>query len=326
MLHNTAMSTGSPRPAGAVLALPGRFRDGLRELAGDPQVEWYDDPGGSLQAAVRAQVLWHDGRTAAPLDQLLDRAHALRWLHMQNVGVDGLPLAAISKRRIRLTNGAGLYAVPIAEYAVMAMLAAAKSLRQLLAAQERGEWLPTPPGDSELFETRALIIGYGQIGRAIGSRLRGLGVTTVGVRSRARRPSAIGPDEWRGRLGEFDWVIVSAPLTGATDHIIGASELAAMKPGAWVLNVSRGAIIDTPALLHALEAGPIAGAYLDVTDPEPLPAEHPLWRLPNVIVTPHSSYASKRFLERAGDLFLDNLSRYRTGRPLRNLVKLKAGY
>jgi phosphoglycerate dehydrogenase-like enzyme len=303
-----------------------RFRDGLREIAADPDVEWYDDPAGSLRAAVEAEVLWHDGRTGAPLEQLLDRAPALRWLHMQNVGVDRMPLAAISKRRIRLTNGAGLYAVPIAEYAVMAMLAAAKGFRQLLAAQERGEWLPAPPADSELFETRALIIGYGQIGRAIGTRLRGLGVTTVGVRSRARPPSAIGPGDWRERLHEFDWVIVSAPLTAATGHLIGAGELAAMKPGAWVLNVSRGAIIDMPALLRALEAGPIAGAYLDVTDPEPLPAGHPLWRLPNAIVTPHSSYASNRFLERAGELFRDNLRRYCAGRPLRNLVKLKAGY
>jgi phosphoglycerate dehydrogenase-like enzyme len=326
MLHNTAMSTGSPQPARPVLALPSRFRDGLRELADDPNVEWYDDPDGSLRTAVRAEVLWHDGRTAAPLDQVVDRAHTLSWLHIQNVGVDRLPLATISKRRIRLTNGAGLYAVPIAEYAVMAMLAAAKGFRRLLAAQERGEWLPAPPADSELFETRALIIGYGQIGRAIATRLRGLGVTTVGVRSRARSASAIGPDQWRERLGEFDWVIVSAPLTAATDHMIGARELSAMKPGAWVVNVSRGAIIDTPALLRALEAGPIAGAYLDVTDPEPLPAGHPLWQLPNVIVTPHSSYASNRFLERAGDLFLDNLRRYRAGRPLRNLVKLNAGY
>ncbi|MBJ7600637.1 MAG: D-2-hydroxyacid dehydrogenase [Candidatus Nephthysia bennettiae] len=309
-----------------ILTLPVRFRDGLRELVSDPDVDWYDDPGGSLKAAVGAEVLWHDGRTAAPLDQLLDRAPALRWLHMQNVGVDRTPLAAISRRRIRLTNGAGLYAVPIAEYAVMAMLAAAKGFRQLLAAQERGEWLTVPPGDSELFETRALIIGYGQIGRAIGSRLRGLGVTTVGVRSRARSASMIGPDRWRERLGEFDWVIVSAPLTAATDHMIGAAELTAMKPGAWVLNVSRGAIIDTPALLHALEAGSIAGAYLDVTDPEPLPAGHPLWQRPNVIVTPHSSYASHRFLERAGALFLDNLRRYRAGAALRNLVKLRAGY
>jgi phosphoglycerate dehydrogenase-like enzyme len=121
-------------------------------------------------------------------------------------------------------------------------------------------------------------------------------------------------------------VILSAPLTTETHHAIGADELAKMKPTAWVLNVARGSLIDQPALELALREKWIGGAYLDLTDPEPLPADSQLWHMPNVIVTPHSSQASAHTSKRALELFLDNLSRYRSGRELRNVVNLDAGY
>lgn len=306
--------------------LPVRFRPGLTGLPADVAAAWYENRETAQAALEDADVFWYDQRTSGPPEELFEAGRRLRWVHNQNVGVDRMPLATFHRRRIRFTNGAGLYAVPIAEYVVMAMLAVAKDLRTLLRAQEREEWLAAPPADGELAQTRALVIGYGQIGKAIGDRLRGFQVECVGVRSRPAPPWVVGPDGWRHRLAEFDWIIITAPLTPATRGMIGASELAAMKPGAWLINVARGAIVDRDALVSALTSGRLGGAYLDVTDPEPLAPGDALWHLPNAIVTPHSSFASHRFLARAGELFLNNLSRYRSGKPLRNLVNLRAGY
>jgi phosphoglycerate dehydrogenase-like enzyme len=216
-------------------------------------------------------------------------------------------------------------AVPIAEYLVMAILAAAKGFPELVRAQDRREWLPRPPACGELAGTRALVLGYGSIGRAAADRLRGLEVEVVGVRTRPSEDS-VGPDEWRSRLAEFDWVILTLPLTRRTRCVIGKAELASMKSTAWVFNVSRGGLIDPVALEQALRAGTIGGAYLDVTDPEPLPPESPLWTLTNAIITPHSSWATEKMTERAVALFLDNLNRYRSGEPLLNVVDLDAGY
>jgi phosphoglycerate dehydrogenase-like enzyme len=242
-------------------------------------------------------------------------------------GRDNHPLELYRERGVLLTNGSGLAAGPIAEALVLAMLAAAKRFPDLVRAQDRAEWLPRPPGLGELQDTRALVLGYGEIGRAAAARLRGFGVEVTGVRRQpVEDPAVIGPEDWRPRLAEFDWVLVTVASVAANRHLVGAPELAAMKPGAWILNVTRGWIVDQAALLEALRAGPLGGAYLDVTDPEPLPAESELWRLPNVIVTPHSSWASARFGERAAALFLDNLGRFLTGAPLRNVVDLQAGY
>jgi phosphoglycerate dehydrogenase-like enzyme len=288
--------------------------------------EWYEDAAGSLRAVEKAEVLWYDPRTSAPIEQLLAAGRRLRWVTCQNVGVDRFPLAELRRRRIRLTNAAGHYAIPIAEYIVMAMLAWAKGMPELVRAQDHEVWLSPAPGDRELAGGHALIVGYGGIGRAVGERLRGLGLEVTGVRTRARPPFVIGPDDWRPRLAEFDHVILCAPLTARTAHLIGERELAAMKPGAWLANTSRGALIETDALVAALRSGHLGGAYLDVTDPEPLPAGHPLWKLPNVLVTPHSSWASARFARRTSEFFVENLARYQAGRPLRNLVKLEAGY
>jgi phosphoglycerate dehydrogenase-like enzyme len=309
-----------------LLALPTRFREHLDALPKGLRVAWYQNPEESLTAVANAEVLWFDPRTAAPIDQLLEAAPRLRWVTSQNVGVDRLPLDEFRRRHIRLTNAAGHYAIPIAEYVVMALLAWAKGLPALVHAQDREEWLNAPPRMNEVAGLRALVIGYGGIGRAIGDRFRGLGIDTIGVRTRARPPRILGPDGWRSRLGEFDVVVVTAPFTPQTWHLLGAEELANMKPGAWLANVARGPMVDTEALTGALRTGRLGGAYLDVTDPEPLPPGHPLWQMPNVLVTPHSSWASAPFARRTSDFFVANLERYRSGRRLRNLVRLKSGY
>ena len=171
------------------------------------------------------------------------------------------------------------------------MLSAAKSFPFFVAAGERHEW-PTgrPPAD-ELEGARALVLGYGEIGRGAAERLRAFGVKVTGVRrTPSEEPDIIGPDAWRPRLEEFDYVLVTAALTPETHHMLSAAEFARMRPSAWLVNVSRGGLVDHDALAEALAAGRPRGAYLDVTDPEPLPAaEHPLWQTPNVLISGHSA-------------------------------------
>jgi phosphoglycerate dehydrogenase-like enzyme len=156
-----------------------------------------------------------------------------------------------------------------------------------------------------------------------------LGVDVLAVR-RQPAPEAgvevLGPSAWRDRLDAVDWLVVTTPLTDDTRHLVGAAELAAMRDDAWLVNVSRGEVLDQRALTSALREGAIGGAVLDVTTPEPLPADDELWGLSNAVVTPHCSWVSPEFLPRATELFLDNLRRWCTGAPLRNVVDLEAGY
>jgi phosphoglycerate dehydrogenase-like enzyme len=179
----------------------------------------------------------------------------------------------------------------------------------------------------ELNGKRALVYGYGGIGRAIAERLRPFGVSVTGVR---RRPGGeagvIAVEDWEARLPDTDLLILSVPLTGATRALVGKDQLARLPKGAWIANIARGALIDHDALIAALRSGHLGGAYLDVTDPEPLPPESELWSLPDVIITPHASWATEHLMERAAEIFVANFDRYLRGEPLRNVVDIEAGY
>jgi phosphoglycerate dehydrogenase-like enzyme len=317
------------RSRGLELAIPVGMREALEpRLPEGVQVTWFDDTDGAIRAAANSEVLWIGfsafGRRE-DIERAIEAGPRLRWLTTPAAGVEGVPLETVERRGLALTNGAGLHAVPIAEFAVMAMLAAAKGFPEFVRAQDRSEWLSPPPERGELQDSRALVVGLGGIGRAIAGRLRAFGVEVTGVR-RSGAEGTLGPDQWRPRLADFDWVILAAPLTTGTTHVIGETELRAMKRTAWLVNIARGGLIDHAALVRALREGWIGGAYVDATDPEPLPSESPLWTMPNVIVTPHSSAISTRLTERVVDLFLDNLDRFLSERPLRNLVDLRAGY
>jgi phosphoglycerate dehydrogenase-like enzyme len=206
------------------------------------------------------------------------------------------------------------------------VLAAAKRFDEVVRIADRHEWTMHAPGQVELDGTAALVIGYGTIGKLIGDRLEAFGVTVTGV-TRSARGGTLGPDQWRDRLGEYDWVILAAPSTGATKAMIGATELAAMKSTAWLVNIARGDMVDQAALIEALTKRGIAGAFLDTVHPEPLPPEHPLWVAPNTIHTMHLSGRSQTTMfQRGAALFLDNLEAFIAGRPMRNVVDLDAGY
>ena len=228
-----------------------------------------------------------------------------------------------------LTNGAGLYAQPIAEHVIMCMLAARLNLLGLVRAQSAGIWDPEVESEHELQGSVALILGYGALGRAVGDRARALGVTVLGARRRGDAPIEDGvssSDTWRAQLPEADFVVLTLPSTPETRGILGEPELASMKAGAWLINVARGSLVDEGALVDALSSGHLGGAALDAFQNEPLPPAHPFWKLPNVLLSPHSSWRSSRLDEREVALFSDNLQRFIDGDRLRNVVDLDAGY
>lgn len=273
-----------------------------------------------------AEIGWFDG---VGLGLMLDaprHATSLKWLNTFMAGVEDWPLALLCERGVTFTNGAGVNDIAVAEYAILGMLVLAKKYHEVVRAQDRGEWLPDAPGKIELHGTRAMIVGAGSIGKRVAALLAPFHVEVTEVR---RRPAegALGPDEWRGRLGEFDWVIVAVPATAATDRMFGAPEFAAMKRGASILNFARGSVIDHDALMDSVRSGHLGGAFLDVTDPEPLPAGHPLWKCDNIHITQHLSGRSQTALfARASERFLENLALWHAGEPLIAQVDLTQGY
>jgi phosphoglycerate dehydrogenase-like enzyme len=258
--------------------------------------------------------------------ETLRAAKKLKWLNSIYAGLDFLPMEVLIERGITVTNGAGINAITIAEYVVMGMLTIAKGYREVVRAQDRHEWLFDSPGKRELAGSKALLLGYGAIGKLIKPRLEAFDVEVTVVR-RSEGENTLGPDEWRAELGKFDWVILAVPATPETDGMIGADELAAMKSDAVIVNIARGAVIDQPALVAALEAKAIGGAFLDVTTPEPLPADHPLWSLPNAHISMHlSGRAQDKMFIRSGDRFLDNLGKYLRGEPIAPVFDPRLGY
>jgi phosphoglycerate dehydrogenase-like enzyme len=296
-------------------------------LPADLDVAWFASPAEANTAMADAEIAWVDMQpTSLVADAIRASGPGLKWVSTIYAGLDAFPLDLLRERRVTVTNGAGINAVAVAEYAVMGVLAAAKRLDEVVRAQDRREWPRDAPGKIELDRTAALIVGYGTIGRLIGDRLRAFGVAVTGV-TRSGREGTLAPDAWTARLGEFDWIILAAPSTDATKTLIGGAELAAMRLGAWLINIARGDMVDQDGLLIALTERRIGGAFLDPTDPEPLPADHPLWSAPNIFITMHLSGRSQtQMFPRAARLFLINLAAYRGGTPMQNVADLEAGY
>lgn len=287
---------------------------------------WFATTEELFDLAPEAEIGWFDTYKKDDMAEAVRRASRLKWLNSIYAGVDGMPLDLMAERGVTLTNGAGINAITIAEYVVMGMLTIAKGYRQVVRAQDRHEWLHDSPGKVELCGSKALLLGYGAIGKLIVERLTAFGVETTIVR-RSGGEGTLRPDEWRARLDEFDWIILAVPATAETDGMIGEAELAAMKPTAQLINIARGSVIDQDALVTALDAKAIGGAFLDVTTPEPLAVDHPLWSFDTVHITMHlSGRAQDKMIPRSAQRFLANLSRYRNGEPLEPVVDLALGY
>ena len=250
----------------------------------------------------------------------------LKWLNSIYAGLDFMPLDILKERGVVVTNGVGINAITIAEYVVMLMLSHAKGYRDVVRAQDRHEWLRDSPGKRELSGERVLLLGMGAIGSLIKTRLEAFDMTVVPVR-RSGADGALRPGEWRQKLGEFDWVVLAVPSTPETKHMIGALELAAMRPNGVLVNIARGDVVDQEALVAALREEKIEAALLDVTDPEPLPEDHPLWELGNAQVTMHlSGRAQTKMFQRSADRFIENLERWHKGEPVQPQLDLELGY
>lgn len=312
------------------IIVPAQIRDILApQLPAGIAPAWVDADGAfdGDPAGATAYFRWWTGRPV--LERVLAAAPAVRWLHTPSAGVDHLLIPPVLDRDITLTNSAGVHAIPIAEFVLAYLLSHVKRLPAYAAAQAEARWnRAAEPG--ELYERTMLILGAGGIGQAIAERAAGFGMRVWGTRRRPRPTPGlervVGMAEWRSLLPEVDFLVVAAPLTDETRGMVDAAALAALKPGAYLVNIARGPIVDEAALVAALEQGRLAGAALDTFDTEPLPPESPLWRLPNLTITPHATAHSPRMRERQIGLFLENLRRFRAGEPLLNVVDKSAGY
>lgn len=297
-------------------------------------------PDGPLEDV---EVMLRGRLPAETFDRILARAPRLRWVHSATAGVERVLTPESRRRGLVITNARGVFSRPIAEYVMLMILAVSRRLPQLLELQAERTWQPLEA--RELRDVTVGIVGLGSIGRAVGALGTAFGCRVVATR---RRPEAgatasegAGDDPFLGTvmldrvlpperlpelLAEADFVVLAAPLTPDTRGLLDDAALAAMKPGAWIVNVARGELVDERALARAIRSGRLGGAVLDTFVEEPLPGSSPLYDLPNVILTPHTSWSSSRVLDRSVDLFCGNLRRFAEGRPLVNVVDPAAGY
>ncbi|MEE9202783.1 MAG: D-2-hydroxyacid dehydrogenase [Dehalococcoidia bacterium] len=264
------------------------------------------------------------------LPDMVARSPKLRWVQLVAHGIDHIR-GDIMNGGVTVTTGQGTFAPIIAEHVLLLMLMLVRQAPRFLAHQQEQRWKQLYPG--ELEGKTVGLVGLGSIGMPVARAARGLGMRVLGIKKTALTGEAlpdvdevVPPDSLPHLLQHSDFVVLCLPLTAETRGIIGQEELRTMKPTAYLINVARGGVVDEAALVQALREGWIAGAGLDVFEKEPLPAESPLWSMPNTIVSPHMAGLSERFVERATGLFCENLGRYIRGEPLLNLLDLKQGY
>jgi phosphoglycerate dehydrogenase-like enzyme len=301
---------------------------GLPETASGATYRFVDDEAALRAALPTAEVIFHwDDRTTA-LRAAWPLAGRLRWIQASGVGVEWTIFPELLDSEVVLTNCRGVFDRTIPEYVLGLMLALAKDLVGTLAAQREHRWAHRPVG--ALHGGRAGIVGSGSIGRATARVLVAMGLRVTLVARTGRDDPEFGAIVGAGALREVvadaDWVIVIAPLTAETRGLVDAGVIAAMPRSSRLINVGRGAVVDGPALAHALRDGTIAGAALDVFDREPLPAGDSFWSMPNVIVSPHMAGDVQGWLGWFTGSFLANLRRWQTGQPLENVVDLRLGY
>ncbi len=282
-----------------------------------------------LEAAPEADVIFSaEFRDPTLLFDTFGRAKRVRWVHNLAAGVEKLLSREIVESDVPLTNGRGVFRRALGEWAVGAMWFFAYDVRRALRGQSAGVW--------DRFEHEELhgktlgIVGYGEIGRSVAEHARPFGMRILALR---RNPEAdplaeavYTPERIDEMLAQCDYVAITAPLTPQTRGMVGAKQIAAMKPSAVIVNVGRGPVIDEAALIAALESKRIRGAALDVFDVEPLPEGHPFYRLDNVLLSAHGADNLPDSRERGVEFFVENFERFRKGEPLQNVVDKHAGY
>ena len=254
----------------------------------------------------------------------------VRWLHSRSAGLDNVLFPELIASDVPLTNGRGVFSQSLGEFALAAILYFAKDFRRMLRNQMAGVW---EQFDVEEIDTQTVgIVGYGDIGRAVAKRVHPMGMQVLATKRHAPPGSDpnvdqfFKPEDLMEMLGRCDYVVVSLPLTPETHHMISDAQFAAMKPTAVVINVGRGPVIDQAAMVRALTAKRIKGAGLDVFEVEPLPPGDPMYKLENVLLSPHCADHTKEWLNQAMRFFLEQDRRFANGEPLENVVNKSLGY
>jgi phosphoglycerate dehydrogenase-like enzyme len=315
-----------------VIAQPGApFLKALSNLPADIALIVARDAKELEMRAPEADIILYADIDGDLLSHALMHANRVRWIHSLWTGVEGILKPALTQHPATLTNGRGVFRWPLADWVVAAMLFFAFDLRRVIRQQEQVIWKPVI-GTSLNGRTLG-IVGYGAVGSAAAARARPFGMKIAALRrqqnlfeSDSLVDEIYAADQLQKLMAASDYVLVATPLTAETHGMIGEAELSSLRPEAVVINVGRGPVINEPALLRALESNRIRGAALDVFDTEPLPPAHPFWRMPNVLLSPHTADRIEGFLDPAFECFHENLNRFRGGSPLLNVVDKTAGY
>ena len=312
-------------------------------ISGDPARDWANiaatfpeheflyaaNAGEAADAIPEAEVLVSEGATIEAA--VLDRAQNLKWLQVASAGVERLATIDMFRSgQVTVTNARVLLATHVAETAVGLLTALTRGIAYAALQQAAHRWDHTYAYD-ELADKRAVVVGTGGIGRAVGKRYRGLEMQVEGVDIVKAEPDEDVPvihpiSELSRLLPSTDVLTICCPHTEETHHLIDSTALAALPDDAYVINISRGKVVDTTALALALRKGTLRGAGLDVVEEEPLPPESDLWDVPNLVITPHMAGRSPRRQERIQAFVSENINRYIRGEPLRNLVDTTVGY
>lgn len=298
----------------------------IRTIAPQMEIAVTGDPNEIAQHVADAEIIVTSPRTLPPLAN----ARNLKWLHSLSAGVDRLLTPEIKRSSVLVSNSSGVHAIPIAEHVMTYMLIFARGFLGSLENQRKRVW-KRGEGLIELYDKTVLIVGMGHIGSEVARRAHAFGCHVIALTRSGKTDSTFIHVIHRASaltrmLPKADFVISCLPGTPETHHIFDFGKFRLMKPSAYFINIGRGALVHEKDLITALEKKLIAGAALDVTEVEPLPVESPLWNLPNVIITPHHSGSSERYIDRAVDRFCLNLQAYLAHKPLPNLVDKKLGY
>jgi len=302
---------------------------GLRE---SENVVIGDSPEAFRAAAPDAEVIFNWSGGLPLFREVFLMCPKLRWVHSRSAGLERSLFIELVAKDIPLTNGSGVFSPSLGEFTLAAILYFAKDFRRMIRNQMAGAWSQF---DVEMVAGKTVgIIGYGDIGRAIAARCRAMGMKILALKRHVpadpKSDQLVDQYFTRERLCEMaalcDYIAVAAPLTPETRGMVGAAEFAAMKKSAVVINVGRGPIIEEKAMIAALSEGRIKGAALDVFDEEPLPKDHPFYKMENVLLSPHCADHTTEWLDDAMRFFVDQFDRYRKGQPLLNVVDKKLGY
>jgi phosphoglycerate dehydrogenase-like enzyme len=282
----------------------------------------------ALPFAAEADALLVATGNAATLERIWRAAPRLRWIHTRPAGVDHLLFADLVRSPVPMTNSRGVFSSSLAEFAAFGLLFFLKDARHLLRSQQLAKWAAYEPG--ALRGQTIGIVGLGDIGRACATVLRPFGARIVGLR-RSGRPDPVADEVVPAErildmVARVHHVVVATPLTEETHHLIGDGVLGAMRPGAILVNVGRGKVVDETALLAALDQGRVRAAALDVFEHEPLPPDHPFWRMENVLISPHTADHTKDWEANTMEPFLENARRFRDGETLLNPIDKRLGY